>query len=317
MGASACRLHLLAECPSVAERRDDQKTSRYPQLMTHAPSPNRDEIAERIAIGLGTLADLPPVHRFVFVCFTNRSGSAHLGDILSSTGYFMPAGESFNAVEVLAVCQERGLRSFIEYFSYIVRNDTRNNTYIVKVAPEQILLLIQSGILDQIIDRSVFLFLRRADELAQAVSQAIAEQNNHWTWDLPKRVPDDKLVYSSKRISELLYFISYSNQCFGQFFSYNGIVPINVEYERVMSEPQQELHEIVRRLGLPSLRADLSRLRYQRQTNEINQAWRTRFLLETDAQRALRSGTRGHRQQKLRQHPSHLRPPPFAPSKRR
>ena len=101
-----------------------------PESMTHAPSPNRDDIAGRIAIGLGTLADLPLVHRFVFVCFTNRSGSAHLGDILSSTGYFMPAGESFNAVEVLAACQERGLRSFSEYFSYIVRKDTRSNTYI-------------------------------------------------------------------------------------------------------------------------------------------------------------------------------------------
>ena len=254
-----------------------------PALMTHAPSPNRDEIAGRIAIGLGTLADLSLVHRFVFLCFTNRSGSAYLGDILSSTGYFLPAGESFNAVEVLAACQERGLRSFNEYFSYIVRRDTRSNTYIVKVAPEQILLLIHSGILDQIIDRSAFLFLRRADELAQAVSQAIAEQNNHWTWDLPKSVPDDKLVYSSKRISELLYFISYSNQCFEQFFSYSGIVPINVEYERVISQPQQELYEIVRRLGLPSLGADLSRLRYQRQSNEINQAWRTRFLSETEA----------------------------------
>jgi LPS sulfotransferase NodH len=288
-----------------------------PALMTHAPSPNRDEIAGRIAIGLGTLADLSLVHRFVFLCFTNRSGSAYLGDILSSTGYFLPAGESFNAVEVLAACQERGLRSFNEYFSYIVRRDTRSNTYIVKVAPEQILLLIHSGILDQIIDRSAFLFLRRADELAQAVSQAIAEQNNHWTWDLPKSVPDDKLVYSSKRISELLYFISYSNQCFEQFFSYNGIVPINVEYERVISQPQQELYEIVRRLVCRawepiSAGYDISANRMKSIRHGERASCR-----KPRRPRGLRSASRGHKQQKLQQYPSQLRQRPVASCKRR
>jgi hypothetical protein len=56
-----------------------------------------------------------------------------------------------------------------------------------------------------------------------------------------------------------------------------------VEYERLVNAPQQELDQIASRIGLKGLRMDASRLKYRRQANEINQAWRSRFLLETAA----------------------------------
>ena len=49
------------------------------------------------------------------------------------------------------------------------------------------------------------------------------------------------------------------------------------------TSPQQELDQIASRIGLKGLRMDASRLKYRRQANEINQAWRSRFLLETSA----------------------------------
>jgi len=254
-----------------------------PDVMLRIHSPNRDQIASRISTAPGVPADLPPALRFVFTCFTNRGGSAYLGDLLGSTGFFGPAYEAFNAGDVLACCQEHGLRSFRQYFEHVVRRDAWNDTYSAKLAPEQIVLLAESGILDQIIGRSDFLFLNRVDKLAQAISRTIAEQNNRWAWDSPIGLPDDKLSYSSERIAQHLRDITLLNLSFEQFFGLNGIVPIAVEHERLVSAPRQELDEIARRLELPGLKMDPGRLRYRRQANEINQAWRSRFLLETPA----------------------------------
>jgi LPS sulfotransferase NodH len=253
-----------------------------PEPMRRIPRPNLRQIEARIALRPSNPVALPAALRFVFLCFTNRSGSAHLGDLLSSTGHFEPALESLNAGEVLQWCSERTMPSFPEYFAHIAQQDARNNLYIVKVVPEQIILLIEAGILDQIIDRSDFLFLNRVDKLAQAISGAIAQQNNRWASNSPVALPDDRLVYSQELIAHHLNHLAILNLCFERFFAFNGIAPITVEYERIVDRPQDEVAGIARRLGLRPLRADLGKLRFQRQANEVNQAWRTRFLQESE-----------------------------------
>lgn len=259
-----------------------RKPLALPDLMLRSPSPNRNQIAAHIAVAPNIKLQFPSALRFVFVCFTNRCGSAYLGDLLASTGRFQHAGESFNSDEVLALCREHGLASFADYFAQIVRRDARDDRYIVKVAPEQLRLLVEAGILGQIIEQSEFLHVSRADKLAQSISRSIAEQNNRWAWDSPVGLSDDKLVYSPVHIAEHVEAITNHDRCFALFFALNGIVPIEVRYERLVSQPQQELDEVARRLGLPSLQVDPTKLRYRRQANEVNETWRTRFLLETE-----------------------------------
>ena len=253
-----------------------------PELMLRAASPNRDEIAAQIAIEPNIKLILPPALRCVFLCFTNRCGSAYLGDLLTSTGLFHQANETLNAGEVLSLCREHGFRAFAEYFAHIIRRDTKGNIYIVKAAPEQLRLLVESGILGQIVDQSQFLYMNRADKLAQAISRTIAEQNNRWAWDSPTELTDDKLVYSSERIAEHMHTVASLNYSFDLFFALNGIVPVDVRYERLVRNPQPELDEIARRLSLPRLHVDPAKLRYRRQANEINQTWRMRFLMESE-----------------------------------
>lgn len=251
-----------------------------PDLMLRIHAPNRNEIAGAISTAPRELTGIPPDIRFVFLCFTNRCGSAYLGDVLRSTGVFGQPFESLNAPETLPCCTAHGLRSFAEYFSHLARRDSRNNIYIVKAMPEQIVLLCETGVLDQIIDRSTFLFMTRADRLAQAISLSIVQQNNRWTWDSPVGLPDDRLVYSASQIAQHIQHVTVLNISFEQFFALNGIVPFMIEYERLVSAPQLELDGLALRLGLPALHMDAARLRYRRQANAINQAWRARFLAE-------------------------------------
>jgi hypothetical protein len=142
-------------------------------------------------------------------------------------------------------------------------------------------LLSETGILDQIIERSEFLWVNRADKLAQAISLTIAEQNNRWAWNSPIGLTDDKLIYAAARISQNMNDIILLNLAFQEFFALNGIAPITVEYQRLVDAAQQELDAIARRLGLQVLLMDPGRLRYRRQANEVNQAWRSRFLQES------------------------------------
>jgi hypothetical protein len=66
----------------------------------------------------------------------------------------------------------------------------------------------------------------------------------------------------------------------------NWIVPINVAYERLVRDPQAELNSIALELALPDLRFDPGKLRFKRQANETNRAWRSRFLQEGKLPRA-------------------------------
>ena len=253
-----------------------------PDIMRNSPRPNCNEILRHLPAKPGRPVRLPPPLHLVFLCFTNRCGSAYLGDLLHSTGAFGPAGETLNAGDVLRVCRECGIGTFLEYFEHIVQRDAKGNFFIVKVAAEQIALLVQSGILDQIIGRSDFVFLNRADKLGQAISCTIAEQNNRWAWDSPSQFPDEQLVYSAKRLTEQIYYVMLVNQCFEQFFALNGIMPINVEYGRLAADPQGELDEIARRLRLPGLPIAFEKLRFRRQAGEVNRQWRSRYLREPD-----------------------------------
>ena len=97
-----------------------------PESMLRASNPNRNQIASRISIAPGPLTDLPLSTRFIFVCFTNRCGSAFLGDVLSSTGFFGQPFETLNAGAVLDYCREHDLHSFREYFERIVLRDVRD-----------------------------------------------------------------------------------------------------------------------------------------------------------------------------------------------
>lgn len=244
-------------------------------------TPNRSAIARQFRGGATKRVELPADVRFAFLCFTNRCGSAHFGDLLRSTGVFGPVLEALNAKPVLDYSKNKSIRSFQGYFAAIVARDTRDGHYIVKTAPEHLALLTETGILDDIIERSAFLFIHRADTLGQAISRVIAEQNRRWAWDSPTTITDGELIFSAKAIAGHISHVTGQNQSFERFFALNGIDPVRVEYERLLEDPQAEMDRIARRLRIPSLRVDPSKLRFRQQRNEINDAWRSMFLSAT------------------------------------
>jgi LPS sulfotransferase NodH len=277
---------LEAFCIRITQRNDVPEKPDFqgrrlilPDAMTRLAS------SVAIANGLSTSPDnplaVPANSRFLFHCFTNRSGSNYLENIITAAGLTPRGGELFNAGTVLDVCGKLGLTSFHQYFSHMVETRSKSGLFFGKVAPEQIKLLLLAGILDRIITRSDFIMIQRLDKLAQAVSLAIAEQTQQWAWYITPQLPADKLRFSAKRIGELLDTILFQEHALWQFFASNGIIPVVIHYEALVRDPQAAVDLVAMQLGVPSSPIDVGQIELRKQATGINDLWKKQFLLES------------------------------------
>ena len=255
-----------------------QRRLRLPECMLRLASPNRDAIRSRLPLRTPDAPPVPPGSRLLFLCFTNRSGSNYLGNLLAAAGLTHNAEEYFNADLVIETCAARRLASFQHYVSHVVRTRSRKGTFLAKVAAEHLALLAQSGALEQLLPISHFIVIERSDKLAQAISLAIAEQTQQWAWYLPAVIPESELRYSASRITELIELITEQELASRRFFALNGIVPALVNYEALVEEPQVVVDRITAHVGVPNASINPSRIELRKQATELNESWRRRFL---------------------------------------
>lgn len=224
--------------------------------------------------------DLPADIVFLFICYTNRCGSNHLSDILAATRHFRRAREVLNGEEIVTAARSHGHRDLQGYFAELVRRQSAPQGVVTcKLAIYHLELLGDAGLLEQVIDRGIFVFMTRQDRLGQAISLEIARQNHRWSSQMTGRIPDSALVFSRSRISSAMAEIDTENSVFETFFSANGVEPVRVEYERLVEEPQEGLDMIGNQLGLRTpLRVDPMRLTLSRQRGPLNDEWRERYL---------------------------------------
>lgn len=235
-------------------------------------------------------ADLPAELKFVFLCFTNRCGSNLLADLLMSTGRLHYAEEFLNADEVVGAATRHGHRNFQEHFSWYARSRaTRRNIVTTKLAIPHLEILGDAGVLDQIFNRSRFVFLTREDRLRQAISLEIAEQTGQWSSTISKSPSARPPRYSAARLREAMAFLDAQNRQFEAFFVGNGIEPVRIVYEQLIADPEPYVRKIGRQVGLRGLQVDPSRLSLQRQSGSLNAEWGARFLAENQG---VRLGTR-------------------------
>jgi len=250
-----------------------------PTDMRSLPSVHRSPIQQAVRLTCRP-DDLRPGTRFLFICFTNRSGSNYLCSLLASTTHFHRAEEAFIGTTVQAVCRRQGFTTFGQYFSHLIETKAKNDIVAVKVAADQLVLLADTGILDAIAGRSQFIWVRRADRLRQAISLAIAGQNQKWTSFARVEMPDEALTYGAQEIAASMNWISEQENSFGRFFGVNGIEPVVADYDWFCRYPQLMVNEIGRSLGTPRMNIAPGAIGFEKQANEINEQWRMRFLAE-------------------------------------
>jgi LPS sulfotransferase NodH len=237
-----------------------------------------DPITQAMPLRNGHRVALPEAMAYVFIVFTCRTGSFYLAHLLASSGFFNNAGEDLGFGPCTARCQRDGIGSFAEYFAAVAQSDSRNNVYVVKSSAEQLALLTYHGVMQRIHRRSRFIFLERADKLAQAISWAIAVQTDDYlSYGATESKP---LVYNGDEIADRIGRIVHENAQIAHFFGINGIVPLHLIYERMVAAPVAFAESVCRFVGHPEVACDPARIALRRQATEVNRAWRARFLAE-------------------------------------
>lgn len=127
-----------------------------------------------------------------------------------------------------------------------------------------------------------FIWLRRLDTLAQAVSWARAEQTRIWHRLDGQTVPDAAAdpVYDFEQIHTLVETIHAHNAAWSAWFAENGIAPLPLSYEALDADPPAEIRRILGYLGLDTEKAAGIRARNIRLADELSLEWMARYRRE-------------------------------------
>ncbi len=221
---------------------------------------------------------IDPSLNFLFICFTNRSGSNYLAHLIAATGVLNVAEEVFNESTVRAHAAEQRLASLHAYVNFLGRRLNMSGWLTAKIGIEQLVMLTETGILGEIIGRTRFILIERQDRVAQAVSRAIAVQNRQWTSEQDAAVPDAALVYTRAELEAHAALVAFHNVAFYRFFASNGLAPMHISYEALLQAPQQHLSAIGAWLGFDRFAGDPATLSIRRQDSPVKQVWRARYL---------------------------------------
>lgn len=262
-------------------------------------------------MALTTIADDPARQRIAMVgpvghvgayliCATPRTGSSLLCGLLESTGvaghpesYFRQPDEKSWATRWGILDRSGNLFSDSDFVrSAVAAGRTENGVFAARI---------MWGTLEDLVDRlgrmhpdltgtdlellrrefgpTRFLFLRRDDVVAQAVSWLRAEQTNHWQDDDPFRPQQPALVprFDAQAIQRLVRTIHEHNAGWHDWFSAVGITPRMVRYEDLAADPVGVAESILDSLGLALPSGHEIRIRHRRLADDLNTEWIDRY----------------------------------------
>ena len=177
-----------------------------------------------------------------FVCATPRCGSWFLCGLLASTGVAGRPHEWFWRDTRASLERAWGVRDADEYVELVLAaGSTPNGVFGAKV---------MWGALPDLspFPRPRFVWVRRRDRIAQAVSFARAAQTGHWHhWDPP---PRELPTYSFDAVDALRREIDQLELAWEQWFDREGVEPLEVVYEELLADPERETLRVLEFLSL-------------------------------------------------------------------
>ncbi len=110
-----------------------------PRALLFVPKRTKNMQIDRLVKHFGSIAAadavLPDDLRFVFLCFTQRSGSTYLAQLIGSSGDYNVPREYFNPDTVITRAAKRNLTSFADYIGDLVRSDAKQGRIFFKITP--------------------------------------------------------------------------------------------------------------------------------------------------------------------------------------
>jgi LPS sulfotransferase NodH len=228
---------------------------------------------------ISTFKYIEQVRLIYFICFTNRCGSNLLAQSLASDGQLKQAGENLNFDTVIAQSERHNLRTFKSYFNWLIGHRTgKQKIFGCKCSPGQLLYLHNTGLLDVIRSKSIFIHLTRKDIFDQAISMYIAERTKKWTsTQSGVQIP---IIYDHESLMKTAENILRANSAFALIFQLLNLKVINVTYDGLVRDPRLLIGRIGKHLGISDLKYNESTVVYAKQSNELNIELKNKLLSE-------------------------------------
>ena len=224
-----------------------------------------------------------------FVCATPRTGSSLLLGLLESTGvagrpeaYFRAPDERSWAERWQIPAEPLDYRQFVR--AARAAGSTPNGVFGAKLmwdAPEEVIAKL-GGTFESTFGsasafgRCAFVYLRREDTLAQAVSWLRAEQTNFWyAGDVHGNGREP--VYDEDGIRFWLATIEEHNAAWLDWFAAGGVVPYEVRYEDLTADLVGVTGGVLEFLGLELPAGQEIKPRHQRQADSLSHEWIARY----------------------------------------
>jgi LPS sulfotransferase NodH len=235
------------------------------------------------------------------ICATPRTGSSLLCGLLDSTGvaghpesYFREPDEQQWATRWGIVSPSDGAFSYADYVrAAIATGSTGNGVFaarimwgtldevVAKLAPVYPAIAGSDiGLLNRTFGRTRFVYLRRGDVVAQAVSLLRAEQTNVWfETQRVRQEPEQEPRFDFDRVHERIELIAKHNRAWRQWFAFAGVQPYLVQYDELDTAPVRITRGVLDYLGL-ELPADREIVvQHKRLADELNARWTDAYRL--------------------------------------
>jgi trehalose 2-sulfotransferase len=230
-------------------------------------------------------------HRSIFVCGVQRSGSWFLAHLLHSTGVVGLPNEWFHPGDVAKFMNEWGVSSYREYLARVFEAGTSpNGVFASKLMWnyfEEFQFEIRrltgnyeandAALIESVFPRPRFVWIRREDVVAQAVSWSKASQTGQYG---PGQARRAEPVYKFDEIDALAALVRFHDGAWRRWFAAHGIEPFHVCYESLCADPVGVTLEILAFAELEALPGVTIAPLQGRQADEINGEWIARYSEE-------------------------------------
>ena len=234
------------------------------------------------------------------ICATPRTGSSLLCGLLESTGvaghpesYFRQPDEPAWAARWGILSSPDSTFSYADYVrAAITTGKTGNGVFAARIMWGTLGEVIDKlatihpdfagsdgGLLNRAFGHTRFIYLRRGDVLAQAVSWLRAEQSNVWfrTEQAQHKESERGAYFDFDQIRKLVQLIDEHNAAWQRWFTSAGILPHLIQYEELDAHPVGITRSVLDFLGLelPAGREILAR--HRRLADELTAQWIDRY----------------------------------------
>lgn len=224
--------------------------------------------------------------RSYLVCGTPRSGTWLLCGLLAGTGVAGRPHEYFWTGTEEPARKAWGTTTFAEYVrAVLAAGTTGNGVFGAKVMWASMPALVERlrasegardrDVLEAVFPSPRFVWVRREDTVAQAVSWSKAIQTGHWHhWDRPATIEPR---FDLGQIDALVEEIDGHDEAWRRWFGDNGIDPLEVRFEELVSEQDRVVRRVLGALGIELPEETIVSAQTVKVGDSLNDEWAKRY----------------------------------------